>query len=357
MNKIIFGGAFDPIHLGHLNMARIASKELNADVIFVPSPISVWKKASAPIEDKIAMINLSIHGLSRFSVDLFEVESGKSQNYSIDTIRYFINKYPHDTFYYLIGADQVNEFHRWKEAEELSSLAHLIYLARPGYPVSEENIGRYHIQSLKGKVVDVSSSDIRDLKSLKVSDPVIDYIQEHNLYYIKKVRFFLQEKRYQHSVEVAKLAYKIARHHHIKDADHYYIAGLLHDIGKETSSGKMMVEHFPDFADLPPFSYHQFIGSYLAKEEFGITNKSILKAIEFHATGCEKMNSLGKVIYAADKSEPTRGYDSQYLIEAMMKDIDEGFKFVLQENKKFLSSHHESISNRLTSSCFDTYLK
>ena len=52
MNRIIFGGAFDPVHSGHINMALKAAKELDGEVIFVPARISVWKDVSAPIEDK-----------------------------------------------------------------------------------------------------------------------------------------------------------------------------------------------------------------------------------------------------------------------------------------------------------------
>jgi nicotinate-nucleotide adenylyltransferase len=83
MKLIIFGGAFDPIHIGHLNMAEEAHKQLGADVFFVLAPISVWKETSAPIEDKINMINLSIKDKPYFHLDLFEINSGKNTNYSI----------------------------------------------------------------------------------------------------------------------------------------------------------------------------------------------------------------------------------------------------------------------------------
>lgn len=356
MKKIIFGGAFDPIHLGHINMALMASKHFDADVIFMPSPIAIWKNDSAPIKDKIEMIKLSIQKYPRFSIDLFEAESGRELNYSIDTIRYFKKKYPHDEIYYLIGSDQVNEFHRWKNCDEIAKLARVIFFSRPNFHEKIENIQKFNMQEIVGRTMDVSSSDIRTLKSLKVDDKVIKYIEDHNLYYVNKVRSFIKDKRYNHSLAVANLAYQIAKAHHRHNKDQYYIAGLLHDIGKETNESKIMAEHFSKYLDLPPFAYHQFIGSYIAETEFGITNRSVLKAIKFHATGNKQMDLLGQVIYAADKIEPTRDYNSNYMIEAMMKDINQGFKLVLSENKKFLEESRQNINNRLTVSCFDCYL-
>ena len=122
MNKILFGGSFDPIHLGHINMALQASKQLDADVIFLPAKVAVWKENSIGISHKINMLELAIKDYPRFHIDLYEVEKGEDTNYSIDTVRYFVNKYPNDKFFYLIGADQVNLFHLWKEAEELSNI-------------------------------------------------------------------------------------------------------------------------------------------------------------------------------------------------------------------------------------------
>lgn len=357
MNKVIFGGGFDPIHLGHINMAQLASRHFDADVIFVPSPISIWKEESAPIKDKVEMIKLSIEGDKRFSIDLFEVNSGKNHNYSIDTIKYFKNKYPTDQLFYLVGGDQVNEFHRWKDALELSKLAKVIYMARPDYDLSKENIEKFNMLKVPGRMVDVSASEIRSFQSLKIDEKVMKYIEDNELYYIKKIKSYLGDVRYNHSKGVANLAFAIAKKHRIRNKDLYYVSGFLHDIGKESRSlMDIMNKHFKKYLDLPSFSFHQFVGSYIAKADFAIRNRSILKAIEFHATGNEKMDKMGRVIYAADKIDPNRDYDSQYMIDAMMEDIDGGFKLILSENKKFLEENRKNIDNRLTKSCFNYYL-
>ena len=107
---------------------------------------------------------------------------------------------------------------------------------------------------------------------------------------------------------------------------------------------------------MPPFSYHQFIGEYIAKTFFGIKDEEVLKAIKYHATGNDDMNPLGKIIYSADKIEPTRGFDSSDLIESCLKNYEEGFIEVLKANKEYLTITKKDIENRLTKSCFNKYL-
>lgn len=358
MNKIIYGGGFDPIHEGHMNIARLASKQLDGDVIFVPSHYPIWKIESAPVKDKLEMMKLAIKDEPRFFIDEFEINSGKSFNYSIDTVKYFKDKFPNDTLYYLIGADQVNRFHQWKSPEELSSLARIIYLSRPGYVENLENIEKFHITRLNGNAIDVSSSDIKTLRKLELDDNVLKYIEDNDLYFIREVKKHISSKRYNHSLSVAHLAYKLAKYHNLDKPYKAYIAGLLHDIGKEiVKKHEMMKKHFPEYYDLPEFSYHQFLGVVLAKELFYIDDEEILNAIKFHATGNSNMSILDKLIYACDKIDPTRGYDSNYLIDEMKKSIENGFLVVLKENKIFLEKNRGNIENRLTHECFKEYLK
>ena len=119
---------------------------------------------------------------------------------------------------------------------------------------------------------------------------------------------------------------------------------------------EMMNKYFPEYYDLPEFSYHQFLGSHLAKKLFNIEDEEILNAIKFHATGNSGMSTLAKLIYACDKIEPTRGFDSSKLIMSMEKDINKGFVKVLAANKVFLENNRGNIENRLTHECFECYL-
>ena len=360
MNKIIFGGAFDPVHNGHINMALKAAKELDGEVIFVPARISVWKEVSAPIADKMNMLRIAIKGYKNLYIDEFELNSGKETNYSIDTVRYFKEKYPKDKLYFLIGVDQVNEFHRWKEAEKLAELAQMVYYTRPGYEVKSENIQKYHTMKIVGDGIEVSSTDIRELKSFELPDDVLFYIVEHDLYKgMVDLNFILTPHRLAHSKSVAKTAYEIAKANNLDNPLKAFVAGLFHDIGKDIAEDKqyeMTKKYYPEYADIPKFAYHQFAGAHLVQEMFGIKDPDIIEAIEFHSTGNENMCLLAKIIYASDKIEPTRGFDSSELINAMKKDAAKGFITVLQANKEFLLSKEKNIENRLTYKCFKQYL-
>ena len=358
MNRVIFGGGFDPIHLGHLNMAVKARDALNAEVIFVPAKVSVWKEESISPEHKLNMIKLAIEDYQGLVVDTFELDS-KEQPFSYETVSYFRKKYPKDQLYLLIGQDQVNSFHLWQKPEEIAKMAQIVYFKRPKYDLNMQNVEIYRIIGIEGNEIDVSSSDVRSLKSVAVPEKVLKYIEDNSIYFINKVKSYINDKRYEHSLSVAHLAYKIAKIHHL-DAQKAYIAGLLHDIAKSLDKAEamtLMKKYYPDYVDIGAFAYHQFLGEKIAKEDFAVVDEEILGAIKYHTTGKSDMNWLEKLIYAVDKIDPTRSYDSSELIAAMVKDVEEGFLTVLKANAEFLIKKHQSINNKLTEECFNFYLK
>lgn len=364
MNIIIFGGSFDPIHVGHVKIAERAAKEFNATVYFVPSPIGVWKSDSVSKSDKLNMLKLAIEGHDEFKIDEFELNSGKDTNYSIDTVKHFKEVFPNDTLYFLMGSDQANKFNLWQGAKELSELAHIIFYPRVGIKVSEANIKEYNMTQIKGNFFEFASSSIRNLNNLGLDDKVLFYILDHELYFVKKVKeMYGSEKLYNHAVSVGKLCIDIARANKLdlcSIKDSFFVAGYLHDIGKHIAperSKEIMVNYFPDYLDMPPFAIHQFVGAKIAEEEFGINDELILEAIKYHTTGHGEMTALEKVVYAADKIDPLRGYDSTELINAMMEDIDSGFKTVLKANVDYLNDKGKQISDILSDQCIKQYLK
>ena len=365
MNIIIFGGNFDPIHIGHINMARKAAKDYSAVVYLVPSPIGMWKTESASKKDKLNMLKLAIEDYPELQIDEFELNSGKpTNNYSIDTVEYFVKKFPDDKIYFLIGEDQAMNFHRWVKAKEISELVQIIYYPRSGYSVPLENAKTYHMKFIKGKTFDMSSTDIRDLSKLNLPKKVLNYIIDNELYFVPRVKAMYVEKRYKHVLSVARLACEIAEANGILD-DHdygrYFVAAYLHDIAKSMTREEqleMIRYNYPDYDNdnLPIFSYHQFVGAIIAEQQFGINDQEILDAIRFHATGRANMSAMERIVYAADKLDPLRGYDSSEMIKAMKENYESGFKKMLQANKDYLESTGKMTDNPWTQECFDFYL-
>lgn len=366
MNIIIFGGTFDPPHNGHLRIAKEAMKRLDASLIFVPAKSPRWKEPTEEISDRLEMLKLLLNSdstLNKASISDFEINSEADINYTIDTVRHFKKLYKNDNLYLLIGADQVNQFDRWQSPEELSSLARVVFVTREGDKINEDIVKRFNLTELKGIIGgEVSSTKIRNLESIDLPESVLNYIEAHHLYYIKKMEKYLDSHRLEHSISVARTALKIAKANNLKPFEKYYIAGLLHDIGKTVKyEGKIATEfmenYYPEYIELPHFSYHQFIGEYIARNDFGIKDEEILEAIKFHCTGNKKMSTLAKVIYASDKIEPTRAFDSTFLINSCLENYEQGFLDTLIDNKKYLLSHNKDITNKLTDDCFNEYLK
>ncbi len=363
---IIFGGTFDPIHNGHIKTAIAAKNKFDADIIFVPAKHPRWKAPNSDPNDRLNMLKLAVESTPELKgsiIEEYELNSDEDINYTINTVRYLLNKYHDDKLYLLIGTDQVNQFDKWQEAVQLASLAKVIYVDRPGYILNKDMINRFKMESIEYfDSGDVSSTDVRELRSIDIPDVVREYIEKNRLYYVSILEKYLDDKRLDHSISVANLAYKIALSNKLDRPERAYIAGILHDIGKSKLFGNLaqiefMKKNYPDDLDLPTFSYHQFLGVELAKKEFEIDDEEILDAIKYHCTGKANMSVLGKIVYASDKIEPTRAFDSTWLINSCLKDYNQGFLDTLTDNKKYLLAHNKDIMNKYTKECMDQYLK
>mgnify|MGYP004551499663 CR=1 FL=1 len=359
---VIYGGSFDPIHNGHIRTALASSRYFNAKVIFVPAKNPRFKVPDSTPKQRLDMLKLAIKDLdpSNFKISLFEMDSNDEVNYSIDTVRYFKNKYKQSNLYFLIGADEANSFSKWKEAEAIASIVKIVYVPRPGVKVDKENIKKYNMICLPfNKTGEVSSSGVRKLESIDIPLSVREYIEENGLYFIKELKKVESQHRLSHSISVANLSYRIAVSNKIENRDDYYISGLLHDLGKDLEASKaksIMLNNYPNYVSFPFWTYHQFLGVFLAKKIFDIDNKEILEAIKFHATGNKNMTVMGKVIYAADKIEPSRGYDSSALISACLSNYEDGFIKVLKANREYLEKKGYIVDNELTKDCYKQYL-
>jgi nicotinate-nucleotide adenylyltransferase len=189
----IMGGSFDPIHIGHLLVAEHAAEEAGLDEVwFIPSHNAPHKdhKPGASDEDRWRMVELAIAGNPRFRADDWEIRQG-GVSYSIETARMLVATYPHDEFYWLIGADMVQYLPHWHQIEQLCELIGFIGFARPGVKLDPGELAPKIRQRVKLVAVpgfEVSSTEIRErLRSGRsvrylLPDAVWHYVKERRLY-------------------------------------------------------------------------------------------------------------------------------------------------------------------------------
>ncbi len=179
----LFGGAFNPMHNGHLAIAKTAIHEVNLDkLIFIPTGNAPHKKETKiSREDRFNMISLAIEGEKKMSVSDYELKRD-TVSYSVDTIEHFKNIYPDDDIFFIIGDDSYNELHTWKNPDKILGLCTLLVFPREGADVMPPAV------KINMEKVEVSSSGIRekikfgkDFRNL-LPKPVFDYIIECNLY-------------------------------------------------------------------------------------------------------------------------------------------------------------------------------
>lgn len=190
MNAIgIYGGTFDPIHLGHLITAQFV-KELRGleKIIFVPAYISPFKeeiKTTEP-EHRLEMIRLSIDKKYYFEVSDFELKN-KNLSYTIDTVRFFKKKY--DQIELIIGLDNLFKFHKWKEPDEILKLARLIVMKRrtEEKPKSENEFYNKAV-FIDTPLIEINSTEIRE----RITDNLpIDFLVTPEVkQYIKKFKLY-----------------------------------------------------------------------------------------------------------------------------------------------------------------------
>ena len=172
MSKVgVFGGTFDPIHYGHLITAQSVWEIRKLDkIIFIPAFISPHKsdiKTSSP-EDRLNMIKIAIEGVDFFDYSDIEIKKG-GVSYTVDTLRELKKKY--DEIEFIIGYDNIFEFHTWKDPDEIMKLAKIIVLKRKSsHPPQFKD--KYYNQAVfvQTRGIEISATDIR--KRVKKGLPI-----------------------------------------------------------------------------------------------------------------------------------------------------------------------------------------
>ncbi len=177
------GGAFDPVHYGHLNNARLIKKELNLEQLFLmPCKIPVHK--NMPLfssQARLDMLNLSLKEFNELRIDTREIEQD-SPSYTIDSLKQIKQEYPDKSIFLIMGSDSFATLETWKDYQLLTKLSQIVVLPRSKN--SRQHKACSTIYFAKTPLVDISSTQIRnkirthqDLSGL-MPDNVIQYIQQ-----------------------------------------------------------------------------------------------------------------------------------------------------------------------------------
>ena len=335
MKVAIVGGSFDPVHLGHLQMAHQAKEQLGvSQVWFLPTKKTPLKdRQLTDDQDRLAMLNMALESYPDYKVCTIELER-EGTSYTVDTLKELHARYPDHEFFWLIGNDQLEQFDRWKEPDTLVCLAQFVCFDRDG------KLGNtaYPIRRIHMVPMPVSSSEIRRGKKLNYLAPqVLDYIYQHRLYLKGFLEERLKPKRVAHSFSVAKLCEEFACAHDL-DPDRAYLIGCFHDIAKNMTEAEMkpwMEILCPENMHYPCPVWHGFVASEIVDRIFGIHDFQIRQAIYHHVLGTST-DPYAMIIFCADKLDPLRGYPVQKQIDLVKQDLLQGFWMVKEENRKYL---------------------
>jgi len=183
----LFGGSFNPIHVGHLILAEQARTSLHLDkILFVPSYTTPFKKEQELLEarHRYRMVSLAARGNPHFEVSDIEIRR-KGTSYTIDTVKVLKKRWPKAEFFFLIGSDCFQTLYRWKEVEALFRLCHFVIAKRPGFPLGAIPNG---FRKLEIPQIDISSRTLRERLraglsiTYQVPQLVEQYMLRHKLY-------------------------------------------------------------------------------------------------------------------------------------------------------------------------------
>lgn len=189
MKTGIFGGTFNPVHIGHVRAAKAFIKEMELDRLFVlPNFIPPLKdRESAPASDRLKMLEIAFQSVGNTVIDDFELKSGGT-SYTYKTIEHYKALYPDDRFYLLIGDDNLLIFRKWRNFEYILKNCVLCVAMRWGADIREEKGvlerdygAQIHILQYAPTVI--SSTKLREeLLPEYLPEGVFEYIREKRLY-------------------------------------------------------------------------------------------------------------------------------------------------------------------------------
>lgn len=379
---LLFGGTFDPPHIGHVNNLKAAIEAVHPTrVILMPAGVPPHKAASTtPAELRLAMCSCFEQACGQmaehFELSDWEIQRAQQgyKNYTVHTLRMLTEKYPGARLYFSMGSDMLEEFQLWYEWQQILKLTTLVVQSRePGdLPLLQQAAKK--LEERGGKVlladepaIPMASSDIRKGKFgwEALPEAVIDVVLQNGLYgmqmdedcALRLAKLRLREKRFNHTVNVRNLAVELAQQYGA-DTKKAAVAALLHDTAKELPREEMLQiirdnAIISDNAEARPEPvWHGICAAILAETKWGVKDEEILSAIRCHTTGKENMSLLDKIIYLADMTSAERNYpEVDYLRRREKEDIEKAIAEALQMSLDWLAQSGKPIDPITRDAC------
>ncbi len=351
MRVLIYGGSFNPPHLGHAEALRAAAEALQPDrCMVIPAktpPHKELDEASPTPEQRVELSKYAFSDIACAEVSDLELRrEGKS--YTVFTLREIAAMYPMAELYFLVGTDMLDTIETWYHFREIFSLCTPVAISRNQgeFARLEETAARLRseygarIVLIRKPPLPMDSTSLRDCLCRRegrerLRDEVYSEIIRHRYYGAKPDLAWLREKAYaflkptrvRHvqgcEMEAVRLAELWG-----EDPGDAAEAAILHDITKKQTAEEQLrlCEKYGIITDNSereaPGILHARTGAAVARDLFGVTDR-VYGAIERHTTGSPGMSRLDKIIYLADFTEPTRSFDGlERVRELTAADLD-----------------------------------
>ncbi len=372
----IFGGSFDPPHIGHIQVAKHSVQALGLDrLLVIPAATPPHKDGCVTSgEHRLAMLRLALAGESAIEISDLEIARGGT-SYTYETVEAVRVMHPDAQIFLLMGSDMFQSLHTWKCPERILSQATPAVFCRGDKGEKEKNQAQqqnlkeegHRSVLLENPVLEISSTQLRRLLAFGcgdgfLPDGVVDYIRANGLYQTNAdwknlpmaqleqvVISLLKPNRINHVLGCRDTAVELARRWGVSETDAAR-AGILHDITKAldgplqltlcTAYGKIL----SDFSRRYPKTLHALTGALVAEKIFG-ENEAVVAAIDSHTTGKAAMNMLEKIIYVADYMEPNRDFPGvEELRRLAYSDMDGALKLGLEMTLEHLKRQGAEVS-------------
>ncbi|MGI6315998.1 MAG: nicotinate (nicotinamide) nucleotide adenylyltransferase [Christensenellales bacterium] len=327
---LFFGGAFNPVHNGHLMLLKEAASFCRPNgILLMPSGLSPHKPGPfiAP-RHRLAMLKLAVRNIPGVYISDYEI-SRKKNSYTAETLDMLYKKAPGvSEWLLLLGGDSLANIRSWYRPERILSRVTPVVMSRPGYGGAELEAQCSALTAAYGcRVIrlpypgpDISSSDIRHGQSAG-EDPeglpsdVLSYIRLYRLYepcnYESRLAAAVKPSTFRHSLGVQETAIVLAKKWNV-NAEQASLAGLLHDCAKGLPEEELLARlrqwGYPRLSEETKYLpvLHAPAGAYLAREAYGVEDEAVLNAIARHTVPEPEMTDLDKVIFLSDMIEPGR---------------------------------------------------